>query len=105
MAPILFGTVVRNGDVRMRTVERIMRMLVPAEQVRADPSHPLGRMLTREYRQRREVVRQFWLVACGAMLLMPVLHWVVAVGLFTTFVSFMYLDEAPVLAEQWFDRR
>lgn len=87
----------------MRTVERIMRMLVPADQVRADPSHPLGRMRTREYRQRREVVKHFWLVAGGAMLLVPVLHWVVAVSLFTTFVSFMYLDEAPALAEQWCD--
>lgn len=94
----------QSGDDRMPTVKRMMQLLMPSRQhVLADPAHPLGRTRTREYLLRREVVKQFWMVAGAAMLLLPVLHWVVAVGLFTTFVSFMYLDEAPTLAEEWYD--
>lgn len=86
----------------MRTVQRKVQLLMPSRQhVLADPAH---RTRTREYLLRREVVKQFWLVAGAVMLLLPALHWVVAVGLFTTFVSFMYLDEAPTLAEEWYDR-
>jgi len=36
----------------------------------------------------------FWIVAGLVVLLEPVLHFAVSVSLFTTFLSFMYLDEA-----------
>lgn len=91
----------------MRTVNRIMQMLLPsrgAGDVRA-PRHLFGKAMTPDYLRRREMVKHFWLVAGAAMIALPLLPWIVAVSLFTTFVSFMYLDEAPVLVEEWYDRR
>ncbi|MGC1508070.1 hypothetical protein [Ketobacter sp.] len=46
------------------------------------------------YRKRREQVKVFWIVAGLVVLLEPMLHFAVSVSLFTTFLSFMYLDEA-----------
>lgn len=91
----------------MRTVQRIMQRLKTAGTSKAGhrPRHLFGKPMTADYLRRREMVKNFWLVAGAAMIAMPLLHWIVAVSLFTTFVSFMYLDEAPVLVEEWYDRR
>lgn len=96
----------QNGDVRMRTVKRIMQILMPSRGagVAHKPRHLFGKVMTPDYLRRREMVKNFWLVAGIAMMALPLLHWIVAVSLFTTFVSLMYLDEAPVLAEEWYDR-
>jgi hypothetical protein len=59
-----------------------------------DPRHSDGRRLCRAYRKRREQVKCFWIVAGLIVLVEPVLPFVVFVSLFTTFLSFMYLDEA-----------
>ena len=93
----------QNGDVRMRTVKQIMQLLMPHwhKGVRADSRHAFGRTLTRDYLRRREMVKNFWVVAGLMMVVQPLLPWVVWVSLFTTFMSFMYLDEAPVYLEEW----
>ena len=58
-----------------------------------------------DYLRRRDMVKNFWIVAGLVMAAVPLLPWIVAVSLFTTFVSFMYLDEAAVMVEEWYDRR
>lgn len=62
--------------------------------VTPDRRHPLGRTLTRRYQARKSVVKNFWIASGMLMVMMPVLPVVVGLALFTTFVSFMYLDEA-----------
>ena len=47
------------------------------------------------------MVKNFWIVAGLAMIVVPLAHVAVGISLFTTFLSFMYLDEAPDLADQW----
>lgn len=91
----------------MRTVKRIMQILMSLshQQTGFQSRHLFGGPMSTDYLRRRETVKTFWIVAGFAMLAMPLLHWIVAVTLFTTFVSFMYLDEAPVLIEEWYDRQ
>ncbi len=52
------------------------------------------RRQTRLYKKKREQVKCLWIVAGLVVLMEPVLHFAVGVSLFTTFLSFMYLDEA-----------
>lgn len=59
-----------------------------------DSKHPLGRTLTKRYKAKKSVVKNFWIASGTAMVLMPALPFVIGLVLFTTFVSFMYLDEA-----------
>jgi len=47
-----------------------------------------------KYRQKQSVVKNFWIVACILVLIQPALHVMLVVGMFTTFLSFMYLDES-----------
>ena len=61
---------------------------------RPDPRHGSRRRLCKSYRQRRQQVKNFWVVAGVLVLIEPTLPFAVFVSLFTTFVSFMYLDEA-----------
>lgn len=91
----------------MRIIKRIIQRLNANRGKAAHrvPRHLFGGVMSPDYLRRREVVKNFWLVAGAAMIALPLLHWIVAVSLFTTFVSFMYLDEAPVLVEEWYDRR
>lgn len=52
-----------------------------------------SRVLSDRHLRKRSVVKNFWIIAGLLMLLQPVLHVVLVVGMFTTFLSFMYLDE------------
>lgn len=55
--------------------------------------HPFARTLTSDYLARKSIVKNFWIVSGALMVLVPVMPFVVGLALFTTFVSFMYLDE------------
>lgn len=48
----------------------------------------------RSYQLRKQRVKCFWLCAMLGIGIFPALHVAVIIGLFTTFLSFMYLDEA-----------
>lgn len=61
---------------------------------RPDPSHGSHRRLCKSYRRRRQQVKGFWIIAGLVVMIEPVLPVAVFVSLFTTFLSFMYLDEA-----------
>jgi len=64
------------------------------EDIVVDEYHPYYRRYTEKYRKQRGVVKVFWIVAGALMAAFPVLHAVVAITLFTTFVSFSFLDES-----------
>lgn len=59
-----------------------------------DPRHGSRRRLCKSYRRRQQQVKNFWIVAGLIILVEPALPVAVFVFLFTTFLSFMYLDEA-----------
>jgi len=61
---------------------------------RPDEGHASHRRLGERYRRRRQQVKNFWIIAGLVVMMEPVLYFAVAVSLFTTFLSFMYLDEA-----------
>ncbi|RDE24895.1 hypothetical protein DV711_04745 [Motiliproteus coralliicola] len=49
---------------------------------------------TPRYRAKKKIVRALW-IACGIlMLLFPLAHFIITLGLFTTFLSFTILDES-----------
>lgn len=58
-------------------------------------SHFHRRRLTRVYRKKQRLVRALWFGALLVMLALPILPLVVAISLFTTFISFSILDETP----------
>ena len=59
-----------------------------------DPAHPLMRMQSARYRDKKKVVRGLWIATGVLMLAFPLSHFIVTLGLFTTFLSFTILDEA-----------
>ena len=87
----------------MRTPKRLISKMIPVwlHRKHPDPRHFHGRRLTGHYQRRRSMVKNFWIVAGLAMIVVPLAHVAVGISLFTTFLSFMYLDEAPDLADQW----
>ena len=72
-------------------------ILLSAQDRTPDPNHPLKRCYTAEYIARKKVVYYFWLTSLLCMLMMPSLGFVASAGLFTTFISFSYLDEKETL--------
>lgn len=46
------------------------------------------------YLEKKKRVKSFWICAGVGVVCFPYLHVAVSVGLFTTFLSFMYLDES-----------
>ncbi|WP_421862417.1 hypothetical protein [Motiliproteus sp.] len=49
---------------------------------------------TPRYRAKKKIVRALW-IACGIlMLVFPITHFIITLGLFTTFLSFTILDES-----------
>lgn len=49
---------------------------------------------TPRYQAKKKIVRGLW-IACGAMMIaFPITHFVITLGLFTTFLSFTILDES-----------
>lgn len=81
----------------MNAFERLLRNWVP-DWRRSAVS--LGTATPRQLRQhqlRVAMVKNFWILAGLLMLALPILAFAVALSLFTTFVSFMYLDEADLI--------
>ena len=62
--------------------------------VKPSNAHCYRRRQKRSYQLRKQRVKCFWLCAILGIGAFPMLHVAVIVGLFTTFISFMYLDEA-----------
>jgi hypothetical protein len=58
-----------------------------------DPNHSHGRRLTETYKKKQGIVRNLWIGSGFIMLLIPVLPYLVAAALLTTFLSFVILDE------------
>ncbi len=81
----------------MSLIRALWNWLQPAwkqQQQKHDPHHSYKRTLCESYQKRREHVKTFWIVAGLVILVEPVLHFAILVSMFTTFLSFMYLDEA-----------
>ena len=58
-----------------------------------EEGHFYRRCFTRRYRAKKRVVRDVWLGSGCIMLLNPALPFMLALGLATTLLSFMILDE------------
>jgi hypothetical protein len=62
-----------------------------------DPNHPYKRVYTQRYIAKKRIVYYFWLTSLTFMLVVPTIGFVTTAGLFTTFISFSYLDEGDEL--------
>ena len=71
----------------------LFEMQDKSKQKQSDSRYFCRRRLGPIYVRKKAVVRKFWIVAGIVMLFEPFLHVILVVGAFTTFVSFMYLDE------------
>ena len=74
---------------------RLIEWLMPdwAQSTCPDPSHCHGRRLTAHYKKKQGVVKNLWIGAGLVMLLVATLPFVFSAILFTTFLSFVILDE------------
>ena len=61
----------------------------------SDAAHPSRRRLTRRYRRKRDIVKNIWIGSGLVMLAHGSPAFIVALGLGTTFLAFMILDETP----------
>lgn len=61
----------------------------------ADATHPSRRRLTWRYRRKRDIVKNIWIGSGLVMLAQGSPAVIVALGLGTTFLAFMILDETP----------
>lgn len=59
----------------------------------ADPTHSHRRRYTAIYKRKQNIVKNIWISAGLVMLALPAIPLVVALALFTTFISFVVLDE------------
>ena len=59
-----------------------------------DPGHPHRRRYTKNYKRKRCIVRNCWIVGGALAAINATLSVVLAIGLATTFLSFMLLDES-----------
>ncbi len=78
-------------------LESLERRLLPdwVWDRRPDPDHPSRRRFTGKYQAKRRIVKSLWLGAGCLMLVNPVLPFMAVVGLSTTFLAFVILDETP----------
>ena len=74
---------------------RVIEWLLPdwALSSSPDPHHSHGRRFTRAYKKKQEVVKSLWIYSGLVMMVIPVAPYVAAATLFTTFLSFVILDE------------
>lgn len=79
-----------------RWIALSLKLFLPAwrQMAKPDSHHAYGRTLTKGYIARKSIVKNMWIGSALLMLAMPALPVVIGLGLFTTFVSFMFLDEA-----------
>lgn len=79
----------------MELIELLRRYLVPdATNDRVpDSRHPHRRRYTASYRRKRGICKNIWIGSGLLMLLTATPEVIIALGLGTTFLSFMILDE------------
>ncbi len=68
-------------------------IILSAKNRTPDPCHHYQRAYTTRYRAKKRVVYYFWVTSLLCMLIVPTVGFVTTAGLFTTFISFSYLDE------------
>lgn len=59
-----------------------------------DETDPQAGQESRRYQRKKQLVKGIWFASAVMMLLFPVAHFMVTLGLFTTFLSFTILDES-----------
>jgi len=60
----------------------------------ADHHHPRQRLLSKNYKAKKRIVRGIWIATGLLMIGFPLPPFMVTLGLFTTFLSFTILDES-----------
>jgi hypothetical protein len=60
-----------------------------------DEDHPHRRRFTRRYRRKQRIVKNIWIGSGLLMLVNATPEAIIALGLGTTFLSFVILDETP----------
>jgi len=60
-----------------------------------DADHPHRRRFTKRYRRKQAIVKNIWICSGLLMLLHATPATITALGLGTTFLSFVILDETP----------
>jgi hypothetical protein len=60
-----------------------------------DAEHPHRRRFTRRYRRKQGIVKNVWICSGALMLLQSTPAAIIVLGLGTTFLSFVILDETP----------
>jgi hypothetical protein len=73
------------------------RLLLPdwAEDQCPDAEHPHRRRFTRRYRRKQGIVKNVWICSGALMLLQATPAAIIVLGLGTTFLAFVILDETP----------
>jgi hypothetical protein len=73
------------------------KLLLPnwADDQSPDAQHPHRRRFTRRYRRKRGIVKNIWIFSGALMLLQSTPAVIIVIGLGTTFLSFVILDETP----------
>jgi len=74
-------------------VLKCIEAIIPDWASCAEPAHCHGRRYTLKYRRKKGIVKSLWIVSGLSMLVIPILPFMAALGLFTTFLSFVILDE------------
>lgn len=78
----------------LRLVLILLGLALHRPAAKLETNHPLARLQTARYRAKRKIVRGLWIATGLLMLAFPLTHFIVTLGLFTTFLSFTILDEA-----------
>lgn len=97
---LLFGLI---ATINFKTIIKLLEHFGQALQMFFQPEwirnrtpeseHFYRRTLTPQYRAKKRLVYYLWISVLLTMLIIPFLAYVFAASLFTTFVSFMILDE------------
>ena len=82
-------------DAALQCLTRLVDLIIilSAQDRTPDPNHHYRRAYTERYRAKKRVVYYFWVTSLLCMLVVPTVGFVTTAGLFTTFISFSYLDE------------
>ncbi|MEH6823622.1 MAG: hypothetical protein V7629_06925 [Motiliproteus sp.] len=77
----------------LRLVLILLELELHRPAVKLDTNHAQARLQTTRYRAKKRIVRGLWIATGLLMLAFPLTHFIVTLGLFTTFLSFTILDE------------
>lgn len=78
----------------LRLLLLLLSLGVQRSAIEHDSCHPQRRLQSPQYRQKKRVVRGLWIATGLLMLIFPLAHFMVTLGLFTTFLAFTILDES-----------